>query len=316
MQQYIVRRLILSLPVIFFVMVLTFILMRLVPGDVTMTRITEGAGYNEEVIERLRERLGFNDPLHVQFGKWFGNVLQGDFGRSLDTERPTFNTFIRAARVTLELGLVSITIGMVIAIPIGVLAAVKQDSIADYIFRVASTIGISVPDFFSGTLVVVFLALWWKYQAPYGFTSPLEDPWANFQQIVFPAMILGIRYSSSTMRLTRAIMLEVLRQDYVRTARAKGLASRTVIAKHALQNAMIPIVTIIGAQLTFVLGGTIIVETLFSLPGVGQLTFTSINLRDYTQVQTNLLLLSLVVVGGNLITDLTYGFFDPRIRYD
>lgn len=315
MQAYVLRRLLLTVPVLFIVALLTFVLLRLVPGDVTLTRIAEGGIYSPERLNELRQELGLNDSLPVQFGKWVSGLVRGDFGNSLQTSRGTLSTFGSASRITLELGVLSIILGIVIAVPVGILSAVKQDTPADYVSRLIATAGISIPDFWLGTVVVIFLGLWFHYQAPLGYRSPFSDPWGNFQQFVFPSLILGFRNSAVTMRLVRTQMLEVLRQDYVRTARAKGLTSSAVLGRHALKNALIPVITVIGTQLSFILGGTVIMESLFSLPGVGQLTFNSILQRDYTQVQTNILLLGAVVVIGNLFTDLSYAWLDPRIRY-
>jgi peptide/nickel transport system permease protein len=315
MQVYIARRLLLTVPVLFTVAVLTFVLLRLVPGDVTLTRIAEGGIYSPEQLQAMRKELGLTDPLHVQFIRWAGHLARGDFGRSLQTQRDTLATFVRAARITLELGLLAILLGLLIAVPVGILSAVRQDTPADYVGRLIATAGISVPDFWLGTMTVIFLGLWFHYQAPLGYRSPFTEPWANAQQFFFPALILGFRSSAVTMRLLRTTMLEVLRQDYIRTARAKGLNSRATIGRHALKNALIPVVTVVGTQLSFILGGTVIMESLFNLPGVGQLTFSAILQRDYTQVQTNMLLLGTTVVLGNLLTDLSYAWLDPRIRY-
>lgn len=315
MQVYIARRLLLTVPVLFAVALLTFVMLRLVPGDVTLTRIAEGGIYSPERIEALRQELGLTDPLPVQFMHWIGGFARGDLGRSLQTDRDTLRTFGRASRITIELSVLSILLGLIIAVPVGILSAVKQDTPADYVGRMIATTGISIPDFWIGTVTVIFLGLWFHYQAPIGYRSPFSQPWANLQQFIFPALILGFRNSAVTMRLIRTTMLEVLRQDYVRTARAKGLSSRATIGRHALKNAMIPVVTVVGSQLSFILGGTVIMESLFNLPGVGQLTFNSILQRDYTQVQTNILLLGVVVVLGNLLTDLSYAWLDPRIRY-
>ncbi len=316
MQRYVIRRLVLSIPVLLIVMVMTFGMMRLVPGDVTMARIQQAGGYNDQALQALRHQLGLDRSLPTQFVEWTLGVAHGDFGRSLITDLPTLDAFAQAARITVELAVVSIVISLLVGIPIGVYSAVFQDTATDYVFRFVATLGLSVPNFFTGTAVVLFAALWFHYQAPYGFASPFTDPWTNFQQMIFPSLILSFQYAAVTMRVMRTVMLEVLRQDYVRTARAKGLDERIVIVKHALRNALIPVITVVASQLAFLLGGTVIVETLFSLPGVGLLTFNAINGRDYTQVQTNLFLLSLIVVFGNLFTDLTYAYLDPRVKYE
>jgi peptide/nickel transport system permease protein len=315
MQKYIMRRLLLTVPILALVAVITFTLLRLVPGDVLMAQIGEGGNYSPERLDAMRKSMGLDDPLIVQLGRWGADLARGDFGQSLLTSQPTLDAFARASRVTIELGILSIIIGLVIAIPLGVASAAKQDTPVDWLARVVATIGVSAPDFWVGTAFIVFAGLWWHYSAPFGFISPFSDPVGNLQQMAVPALILGFRQSAVTMRLVRATMLEVLRQDYVRTAHAKGLNSYRVMASHALRNALIPVVTVVGSQIGFLLGGTVIVESLFSLPGVGQLTFNAIQQRDYAQVQTNMLLLGTTVVLANLITDLSYGILDPRIRY-
>lgn len=315
MQTYIIKRLLLTLPILALVAVITFTLLRLVPGDVLMAQIGEGGNYSPEKLAAMRKSMGLDDPLLVQLGRWSADVVRGDFGNSLLTSQPTLNAFARSSRVTIELGILSIGIGLLIAIPLGVASAAKQDTPIDWLARMVATIGVSAPDFWIGTAFIVFAGLWFSYSAPFGFISPFEDPIANFKQIAVPALILGFRQSAVTMRLVRATMLEVLRQDYVRTAQAKGLSGNTVMLSHALRNALIPVVTVVGSQIGFLLGGTVIVESLFNLPGVGQLTFNAIQQRDYAQVQTNMLLLGTAVVLANLITDLSYGILDPRIRY-
>ena len=315
MQKYIARRLLLTVPILVMVAVITFTLLRLVPGDVLMAQIGEGGNYSPERMEAMRKSMGLDDPLPVQLGRWCAGIARGDFGRSLLTSQPTLDAFVRASRVTIELGVLSILIGLLIAIPLGVASAARQDTPIDWLARVIATVGVSAPDFWIGTTFIVFAGLWWHYSAPFGYISPFEDPLGNLKQIAVPALILGFRQSAVTMRLVRATMLEVLRQDYVRTAHAKGLNGGRVMLGHALRNALIPVVTVVGAQIGFLLGGTVIVESLFNLPGVGQLTFNAIQQRDYAQVQTNMLLLGTAVVLANLLTDLSYGFLDPRIRY-
>ena len=315
MQVYIAKRILLTVPILALVAVITFTLLRLVPGDVLMAQIGEGGNYSPERLDAMRRSMGLDDPLPVQLGRWASDIVRGDFGRSLLTNQPTLDAFLRASRPTIELGILSIIIGLLIALPLGIASAAKQDSPIDYVARVIATVGVSAPDFWIGTAFIVFGGLWFHYSAPFGYISLFEDPLGNIRQFIIPALILGFRQSAVTMRLTRTTMLEVLRQDYVRTAQAKGLSYRGVLVGHALRNALIPVVTIVGSQLGFLLGGTVIIETLFNLPGVGQLTFNAIQQRDYAQVQTNMLLLGAAIVLANLITDLSYGVLDPRIRY-
>lgn len=217
--------------------------------------------------------------------------------------------------MSIELTIIGLLLGVIIGIPVGILSAVHQDSAIDYVGRLIAIIGIATPNFWIGTMAVAFPAIWWGYQAPLGQKSLFEDPVVNLQQYLLPGLILGFDGAAGQMRLCRSQMLEVLRQDYVRTARAKGLAERTVIYKHALKNALIPLITLWGGQIAGVLGGSVIMEQLFSLPGVGQLTLSSFQLRDYTQIQTNVGIITILLVFVILATDITYAFVDPRIRY-
>jgi peptide/nickel transport system permease protein len=217
--------------------------------------------------------------------------------------------------VTLELAALAIVLGLTIAIPVGVLSATRQDTISDYAGRVVAVSGLSMPEFWLGTLVITFAAIWFNWIPPIGYVRLWESPWRNLQQFLVPAAILGFRLSAATMRMTRSTVLEVLREDYVRTAWAKGLAGRIVVYKHALKNALIPVVTIVGGQLGTLLAGTVVIETIFALPGMGRLTVEAILFRDYPVVQTNVMLVAATLVTLNLIVDLTYAWLDPRIRY-
>jgi len=217
--------------------------------------------------------------------------------------------------VTLELATLALILGLLIAIPVGVLSATRQDQPADYVGRVVAVSGLSMPDFWLGTLVITFAAIWFRWMPPIGYVSLWDDPWRNLQQFLLPAAVLGFRLSAATMRMTRSTVLEVLREDYVRTAWAKGLGGRMVVYKHALKNALIPVVTIVGGQLGTLLAGTVVVETIFALPGMGRLTVEAILFRDYPVVQTNIMLVAGVLVTLNLLVDLTYAWLDPRIRY-
>ena len=217
--------------------------------------------------------------------------------------------------VTIELALLAMILGLVIAIPLGVLSATRQDKPSDYVGRLVAISGLSLPDFWLGTLVITFAAIWFGWIPPLGYASVWESPWTNLQQFLLPAAVLGFRLSAATMRMTRSTLLEVLREDYVRTAWAKGLGERVIIYKHALKNALIPVVTIVGGQLGTLLAGTVIVETIFALPGMGRLTVEAILYRDYPIVQTNVMLVAGTLVTLNLLVDLTYAWLDPRIRY-
>ncbi len=314
MQRYVVRRLLLAAPTIVGVIIFVFIALRVLPGNVI--EAISGEGFlTEEQKADLEKQFGLDKPLVVQFGLWWSGVFRGDFGDSLYNQQPTLSLWARSVPVTLELAIMGILLALIIGVPIGVLSAVKQDTPVDYLGRIIAILGVSAPDFWIGTLIIVYSAIWFGYMPPADFSPFFDNPGKNLQQMMFPAAILGYRLSAVIMRMTRATMLEVLRQDYMRTAHAKGLAPNTVIYRHALKNAMIPIVTIVGTQLSRLLGGVVILETLFSLPGMGRLTFDSIYLRDYTQVQTQVFFIALVFVFMNLLVDLSYGLLDPRIRY-
>jgi peptide/nickel transport system permease protein len=217
--------------------------------------------------------------------------------------------------VTIELALLAMVLGLVIAIPVGVLSATRQDKLSDYVGRLLAISGLSLPDFWLGTLVITFAAIWFAWMPPLGYASIWESPWKNLQQFLLPAAVLGFRLSAATMRMTRSTLLEVLREDYVRTAWAKGLGERMIIYKHALKNALIPVITIVGGQLGTLLAGTVIVETIFALPGMGRLTVEAILFRDYPVVQTNVMLVAGTLVALNLLVDLAYAWLDPRIHY-
>lgn len=315
MHRYIIRRVILNIPVLILVALVTFILMRMVPGDAVTQMLEETGNYSQDKLDKIRQELGLADPVPIQFVNWIGGIARGDWGDSFWTGESSWSRFWRGATITFQLSLMAFGFSIIIGIPIGIFSAIRQDTIPDYIGRLIAIAGISMPDFWLGTMAVLFPAIWWQYQAPVGYMEFWVDPWANFQQFIIPAVIMGFRGAAGDMRLTRSQMLEVLRQDYIRTARSKGLAERTIIFRHALRNAIIPVVTLWGGNLARILGGTIIMEQLFTLPGVGNLTFSAILLRDYAQVQTNVMILAFFVVFGNLITDISYAFIDPRIRY-
>jgi peptide/nickel transport system permease protein len=236
-------------------------------------------------------------------------------GDSLLTGEPITVSLRKAIPVTLELAALAMVLGLVIAIPIGVLSATRQDTASDYAGRVVAVSGLSFPDFWLGTLVITFAAIWFHWIPPIGYTSLWDSPWRNLQQFLLPAAVLGFRLSAATMRMTRSTVLEVLREDYVRTAWAKGLGGRIVVYKHALKNALIPVVTVIGGQLGVLLAGAVVIETIFALPGMGRLTVEAILYRDYPVVQTNVMLVAATLVTLNLVVDLTYSWLDPRIRY-
>ena len=303
------------MPSLAIVTVLIAGLLRLQPGDVVMARLSESGYLTQEDVDEMRAELGLDKSFPVQYVDWVTGVLQGDLGVSLWTGRDVLETLATRSRVSIQLALMSMVVAICTAIPLGIVSAVRQDSWMDYVARLFSITGLSVPDFFLATMLLYVLSVWVGWLPDFGYTPPWEDPWANMQAFVFPALIVGYRLSAITARMTRSAMLEVLRQDYVRTARAKGLVERIVIFKHALRNALIPVITIIGSQLTFLLGGLVIIEVVFSLPGVGTLGFEAIQVRDYPVVQGVVFFTAILFITSNLLVDLSYAIIDPRIRY-
>lgn len=312
MTRYALGRLLATVPVLVIVTVATFAAIRVVPGDVTVTRLGEGA--TAEDVEKLREILGLDRPLPVQYLEWMGGLVTGDFGRSLTSDLPVGDQLWRRLPVTVELAAFSIALAALIGVPLGVFSAAKRGTATDHVVRVTAVLGQAVPGFWVAILLLTLLSTYFHWIPPFAYRALWEDPLQNLEQFVLPVFVLGYTLSAIIMRLTRSAMLEVLSADYVRTARAKGLTERIVIQRHALRNTLIPIVTVIGTQAGALIGGTIIIEQIFSLPGVGKLTLQAIFDRDYTQLQFNVLFIATVVVMVNLLVDLSYGYLDPRIR--
>ena len=315
MQKYVIRRLLLAIPVLLISSLIVFGLMRVMPGDALIALMGESGNVGHKELAKLRKDLGLDRPYHEQYLIWVWQMVSLNPGDSIFTNEPIPVALKKSIPVTLELATLALILGLAIAIPVGVLSATRQDKPADYVGRVVAVSGLSFPDFWLGTLVITFAAIWFRWIPPLGYVSIWDDPWRNLQQFLLPAAVLGFRLSAATMRMTRSTVLEVLREDYVRTAWAKGLAGRMVVYKHALKNALIPVVTIVGGQLGTLLAGTVVVETIFALPGMGRLTVEAILYRDYPVVQTNVMLVAGVLVTLNLLVDLTYAWLDPRIRY-
>jgi peptide/nickel transport system permease protein len=315
MHKYIIRRLLLAVPVLFLASLIVFGLMRVMPGDALTALMAESGNVSERELQKLRKDLGLDLPYHEQYLIWVWQMVSLNPGYSIFTSEPIPVALKKSIPVTLELALLAMILGLVIAIPVGVLSATRQDKLSDYVGRLVAISGLSLPDFWLGTLVITFAAIWFHWIPPLGYVSVWESPWTNLQQFLLPAAVLGFRLSAATMRMTRSTLLEVLREDYVRTAWAKGLGERLIVYKHALKNALIPVVTIIGGQLGTLLAGTVIVETIFALPGMGRLTVEAILYRDYPIVQTNVMLVAGTLVTLNLLVDLTYAWLDPRIHY-
>ncbi len=307
------RRLVVAIPSLIIASIIVFTLPRLLPGDAVQLMLEEKA-YGKD-LDDLRHKLGLDRPIHVQYFAWLGQIARGDLGESLWTKRTVSEELARRLPVTMLLGAMSILFAVIMAIPIGVLAAVRADTLQDYVARSAAILGLSVPGFWLATLVIILPAMWWGWSPNLSFSEFSDAPFHHVLQFVLPAAILGVASAAAIMRLTRAMLLEVLRQDYVRTAWAKGLRNSVVVLKHSLKNALIPVVTILGIQLAQVFSGTVVIESIFGLPGIGRFLFDAIVQRDYPVIQGINLLVVSIVVAMNLIVDLCYAVLDPRIRY-
>ena len=315
MQSYIARRVLQGLLVLWLVSFAVFSLVRILPGDAVLMQLDAAAAPTPEQLARARQELGLDRPFLEQYRTWMTGVAHGDLGRSLITRRPVTQELGRRISLTSHLAVMSMIVALLIALPIGVLAAVRRDTAADYVGRLGAILGLSLPDFWLATVAITFLAIWFHWIPPIGFAPIWEDPARNLSQLLIPAVIIGARLAAVSMRMTRSSLLEVLHQDYIVTARAKGNRERAVIVRHALKNAFIPVVTIIGQQFSVLLGGTVIVEFIFLQPGVGSLLLDAVLLRDYTLIQGAVLFFAVVIVAMNLLVDLSYSWLDPRIRY-
>lgn len=315
MQAYIVRRLISAAIGMIGLSILVFLLLRVAPGDAAVMLLGEDVSADPARLRELREQLGLERPVPIQYAAWVGDLFRGDLGTSLFTGRKITEELANRLPVTLELTVISMTLSLLISLPVGVFAASRPESIPDQVLRFASMIGLAVPSFWLGTMVLVFGAREFGWIPPVGYSSFLSDPARNLQQFIVPSLIIAASISASQVRLMRSAMLEVLGNDYIRTARAKGLRERMVISRHALKNAMIPVLTLFATQFGYLINGIVIIETIFNLPGLGRFILDSIGKRDYPMVQGIILLLGVTIVLVNLLTDLAYGWLDPRIRY-
>ena len=320
MRAYIIRRLLLLIPTLFILSILVFLSVRFIPGDVIdliaarmRAFLGPGAEVNRELIERM---LGLDVPVYVQYARWVGDIfLHGSLGESLLRDTPITGMILDRLPVTIELGVMALIIGFLIALPVGIYSAIRQDTAVDYVGRSAAIIGMATPNFWLALMVMTFPAIWWGWSPPMRWVPFTEDPLGNLSTFIIPSVILGTASAASTMRMTRTMMLEVLRQDYIRTARSKGLKERVVIMRHAIKNALIPVVTLVGLQLPMLVGGSVIMENIFNLPGMGRLLLTALAERDYPVVSGVNLFFAFIVMGSILFIDLLYPFLDPRIRY-
>jgi peptide/nickel transport system permease protein len=315
MQRYILRRLLFSIPVLLLTSVIVFGLLHTVPGDVIVAKLADQGTVKKEDIDTMRRQYGLDKSLPQQYFIWLGRIVRGDLGISIYTDEAIQTSLRRTFPVTAEIAVWSMLLAVLIGVPVGIVSAVFRNTAADYLSRVVAILGLAAPDFWIATLAITFLAIQFHWLPPVGYHKLWDDPAANLQQFALPALVVGYRLSASIMRMTRSTLLEVLREDYVRTAQAKGLRERSVIFRHALKNAFLPVVTIMGGQVAFLLGGSVIIETIFALPGMGRLALQGLTFRDYPLVQTLVMVFATIVVLANLAVDVSYAWLDPRIRY-
>ncbi|PYM30552.1 MAG: glutathione ABC transporter permease GsiC [Candidatus Rokuibacteriota bacterium] len=314
MRQYVLRRLALAVPTLVLVSVIVFSIMRLMPGDVVI-RMVEGHAY-APTVEALRKELGLDRPAHTQYLEWIGGiVLRGDFGSSYWTRQPIWDEFIRRFPITLELAGLTILTSVVIGVLVGIVSAVRQDTASDYVGRILAILALSVPYFGLAVLVVVLPSIYFKWTPIWTYVPFTTHPLENLKIMIVPALVFGVTRAGPIMRIMRSALLDVLRQDYIRTAWSKGLPERAIVLRHALKNALIPVVSLIGLQTPLYIGGSVIIEAIFRLPGIGLFFFEALTRLDYPVVQSVNLIVAAMVVGLNLAIDLSYAFLDPRIRY-
>ena len=321
MQAYVVKRTFLFIPTLLLVTIVIFVLLRIVPGDPAVMLLAGGeAGgeeneYSQEQLAELRAKLGTDKPIVVQYAIWVGNMARLDFGTSFFYETPVADDLKQKFPVTLELAILATILAVIVAVPMGVVSAIRQDTIADYATRVITIAGVAIPNFWLAILMIFFLVLIFGWMPPIVYVSLWENPTSNLKQLFFPALALGFSNMAFIARITRSAMLEVFREDYIRTARSKGLREAVVVFRHALKNAMLPVVTISGYEFGRLMAGTIIIEVIFMVPGMGRLLVTSIFHRDFPMIQAVIVLITVLVLVLNLVLDLFYAWLNPRIRY-
>ena len=316
MTRYIGNRLLLMIPTLIGVAVITFFLLRVVPGDVVQVKmLADGGMVSPEAIEAERVRLGLNQPLLVQFGQWMVGLFTFDLGRSMWTDRPVIDEIIARFPVTLEVAILATLFAVLLAVPLGTVSALKRGTWIDYTVRLITMGGLALPTFWVGMLLLLALLRYANWLPPINYISIFRDPWGNLTQLMWPAMVVGYRFASVLARLIRSSLLDVLSEDYIRTARAKGVRERTVIWVHALRNALLPAITVIGLEFAFLIGGLVVTEQVFNLNGLGRLFIQSVMHNDFTMIQGMVMMFATIYVLANLTVDLLYAWIDPRIRY-
>jgi len=328
MLAYTIRRLLLIIPTMILVTIIVFLSVRFIPGsvvDMMVSQMSSQGGVSKLTVDTLRKNMGLDVPIYLQYGRWLGvapqedgsvhGLIEGDLGKSLWKQQNVIGLITERLPVTFELGLIAIITALLSSIPLGVYSAIRQDTWGDYVGRTLSILFISVPSFWLGTMVMVYPSIWWGWAPSLVYVPLARNPVGNLVQFIIPGFIMGMIMGGTLMRMTRTMMLEVLRQDYIRTAWAKGLNEKTVIVRHALKNAFIPVITIIGVMIPMVIGGSVVMEQIFALPGIGLLDFTALQQRDYTVISGVNVMIATVVLVTNLLIDLAYAWLDPRIKY-
>ncbi|MBV9172175.1 MAG: ABC transporter permease [Chloroflexi bacterium] len=315
MGAYVVKRLLLTVPVVLGVSVLVFLMIRIVPGDIVDLMIGPELYVGPEYRAEMRAKYGLDQPIYIQYLSWVGQIAQGNFGTSLRNDEPVLGTILTRLPLTAELSLLSVLVSGAVAVPLGIVSAVKRNSSTDFIARLIAIVGLSVPNFWLAAMLLLVTGVVFHWQPPLLLAPLWVDPLTNLQQMALPVVALSLALMAIVMRMTRSSMLEVLRQEYIQTARAKGLMQNAIVVRHALKNAFIPVITVLGVQLGALLGGTVVIEVIFGLPGVGRLVIDAISARDYPTLQGTVLFIAMLFAMVNLLVDVAYAYLDPRIRY-
>ncbi|MCS5567233.1 MAG: ABC transporter permease [Pseudomonadales bacterium] len=316
MRAYLGRRLLALIPTLFFASLIVFISMRLIPGDVIDLMLAQNDIVTGQDRAKIEAALGLDQPVYIQYFRWIGDALTGDLGSSLWQNVPVTDQLLVSLPITFELGLLALIVALSVSIPIGVYSAMRQDTAGDYVARSFSLLMLAIPSFWLGTLVMVFPSVWWRWAPELEYIPFFDDPITNLKHMIIPAILLGLSMSAVTMRMTRTMMLEVMRQDYIRTARAKGVGEKLLVMRHALRNGLIPVITLIGLQAPLLIGGAVILEQIFVVPGMGLLLLEAVFQRDYPVISGVFLVVGVGVLVINLLVDLSYGWLDPKVRHE
>ena len=316
MNRYIAKRVLSAVPTLLGLSIVVFLLVRLVPGTVVEVMLGSEVEVTEEMLLRLRSFFGLDQPVYVQYAGWIGRALQGDFGTSWRTGKPVAELLLMRLAVTLQLTGGALVVALSLGIPLGIVSALRENTNLDHIVRILGLISLCMPIFWQAAMIILMLSRWFRWAPPVGYVDPVTDPLTNFRVMILPTIVLGTTVSASVMRMTRSCVLDVIRQNYIRTARAKGLREWAIVWTHVLKNALIPVVTVVGLEVGRLLGGSVVTEEVFTLPGVGRLVLWAVYQRDYPVVQGTVLFIGTAFVTINLLVDLIYGSLDPRVCYD